>query len=392
MVLNFVEFFTVDVVWGSWLFLLNFTIWNRSVNWLCQFVPMRSLCWLLWVRSESSGCRSFPLFESLGSLLVVCSTNVREDPCCNLFWSQSICWLLIPVLLFAVFSTTVKLYACKIYSTKLQLCRFFQWLSGEELSVSFRIFNDWYLSMLSPISFETGQLVLFPSVNVGHESCWCDIEIALRRLLSDDDSLELLEELCLLRKLYLRVFLGCIFIVPCVSVWYEGAYSVVFVKGVSPEAPSVFIFDLDKPFIIFFRFSNVGVRSPERSASVVFLLLVRVNSEILSKNLSKHALCSRRVSYVSWRTSTSSVWYCSSRNFTAEPHSTSRLMICWINVSFLLFVFGAICFCLIAVWNCSGYSCLVLNQFAVFNSFSFWAKLNSTIIESSSLVERKSIQ
>ena len=62
--------------------------------------------------------------------------------------------------------------------------------------------------MLSPISFETEQLVLSLSVNVGHESCGCDIDITLRRLLSDDDSLELLEELCLLRKLYLRVILG----------------------------------------------------------------------------------------------------------------------------------------------------------------------------------------
>ena len=72
--------------------------------------------------------------------------------------------------------------------------------------------------MLSPISFETEQLVLFLSVSVGHESCGCDIEIALRRLQSDDDSLELLDELCLLRKLYLRVILGCIFFVPGVSV------------------------------------------------------------------------------------------------------------------------------------------------------------------------------
>ena len=58
-------------------------------------------------------------------------------------------------------------------------------------------------------------------------------------------------------------------------------------------------FDLDKPFIIFFHFSNVVVRSPERSESVMFSLVVRVNSEILSNSLSKHALCSSSVSYVS---------------------------------------------------------------------------------------------
>ena len=110
------------------------------------------------------------------------------------------------------------------------------------------------------------------------------------------------KELGLLRKLYLRVILGCIFFVPCVSVWHnsdEGAYIVVFVIGLSPEAPTVFILDLDKPFVIFFHFSNVVVRSPERSASVLFSLVVRVNSEIFSKKLSKHALCSSRVSYVS---------------------------------------------------------------------------------------------
>ena len=263
--LNFAELFTVDVVWGFWLFLLDFTNWSVSVDWLYQFVPMRSLFWLLWVCSESSGCLLFPSFESLGTLLEVCSTNVREDPCCKLFWSQSIRWFLIPVLLFAVFSTVCPTLRLQdLFDTTASL-PFFRWLSGEELSVSFRKFNYWYLSMLSPISIETEQLVLFRSVNVGHESCGCNIDITLRRLLSDDDSLELLEELCLLRRLYLFVILGCNFVVPCVSVWYEGAYSVAFVIGLSPEASTVSIFDLDRPFIIFLHFSNVVVRSPERS-------------------------------------------------------------------------------------------------------------------------------
>ena len=135
--------------------------------------------------------------------------------------------------------------------------------------------------MLSPISFGTEQQVLFLSVNVGHESCGCDIEIALCRLLSDDDSIELLEKLCLLRK------------------FNESAESVVFVLGLSPEAQILFIFDLDKPFKIFLYFRNFVVRSSECSACVVFSLVVTVNSDMLSKSLSRHALCSSRLSYVS---------------------------------------------------------------------------------------------
>ena len=151
--LNIAEWFTIDVVWGSWLFLLDFTKWNGSANWLCQFVPMHSLCWLLWVPLESSGCRSFSSFESLGSLLEVCSTNVREDPCCKLFRSQYIRWLLIPMLLFAVFSTVSPMIRLQDYFDTTVSLPFFRWLSGEELSVSFLKFSDWYLSMLSPISF-----------------------------------------------------------------------------------------------------------------------------------------------------------------------------------------------------------------------------------------------
>ena len=83
--LSFADWFSIDVVWGFWSFLLGFTNWIGSLDWLYQFVSKRSLYSMFWVRSERSSCLSFPSFDSVDSLLEVRSTLVREQPCFKLF-------------------------------------------------------------------------------------------------------------------------------------------------------------------------------------------------------------------------------------------------------------------------------------------------------------------
>ena len=101
--------------------------------------------------------------------------------------------------------------------------------------------------MLSPISFERRKLVSFLSVNVGHETCYMIYRLrSLCRLLSDDDSFQLLQELCLLRNLILCVIFGLIFIL----VYLLGIQG-CFCNLVVYEISTAFIVDLVKPLEFF---------------------------------------------------------------------------------------------------------------------------------------------